>query len=99
MLLSLGVVAGTAALAGFSPWPLWNSSSVAVTRALPESFPTGTIAESDTPACRRLTFDDKGQIARDVVPCDGSVRDARGQPVPIGTIQRLDAISKSFAGH
>jgi hypothetical protein len=99
MLLSLGVVAGTAALMGFSPWLLWNRSSVMVTGAIPESFPTGTIAESDTPVCRRLTFDDKDQIVRDVVPCDGSVRDARGQPVPLGTIQRLDAISKSFAGH
>jgi hypothetical protein len=98
MLLSLGIVAGTAALAGFSPWLLWNRSSVTVTGAVPDSFPTGTIAENDTPVCRRLTFDDKGQVVRDVVPCDGSVRDARGQPVPIGTIQRLDAISKSFAG-
>jgi hypothetical protein len=99
MLLSLGVVAGMAALAGFSPWLLSHRSSVTVTAAAPESFPTGTIAESDTPVCRRLTFDDKGQVVRDVVPCDGSVRDARGQPVPVGTMQRLDAISKSFAGH
>jgi hypothetical protein len=62
-------------------------------------LPTGTIAESDIPVCRRLTFGSKGQIVRDVVPCDGSVRDARGQPVPVGTMQRLDAISKAFAGH
>lgn len=68
-----------------------------MTEAVPES--TGTVAESDTPLCRRLTFDNKGEVVRDVVPCDGSVRGAHGQPVPIGTIQRLDAISKSFAGH
>jgi hypothetical protein len=98
-LMSLGVAGGVAVLAGFSPELLRHGSSVAATGAAPESFPTGTIAESDTPVCRRLTFDDKGQIARDVVPCDGSVRDGRGQPVPLGTLQRLDAISKSFAGH
>jgi hypothetical protein len=99
MLLSLSFLASMAALAGFSPWLFSHRSSVTVTAAMPESFPTGAIAESDTPVCRRLTFDGKGQVVRDVVPCDGSVRDARGQPVPIGTIQRLDAISKSFAGH
>jgi hypothetical protein len=98
-LVSFSVVASMAALASFSPWLLSHGSRVAISMAVPESFPTGTIAESDTPVCRRLTFDDKGQVVRDVVPCDGSVRDARGQPVPSGTIQRLDAISKSFAGH
>jgi hypothetical protein len=89
---------GVAALAGFSPWLFSAGSSTTVSEAVPESLPTGTIAESDIPVCRRLTFDNKGQIVRDVVPCDGSVRDARGQPVPVGTMQRLDAISKAFAG-
>jgi hypothetical protein len=98
IVVSLGVAGGVAALAGFSPWLFSAGSSTTVSEAVPESLPTGTIAESDIPVCRRLTFDNKGQIVRDVVPCDGSVRDARGQPVPVGTMQRLDAISKAFAG-
>ncbi len=99
IVVSFGVAGGVAALAGFSPRFFSAGSSTAVTEAVPESLPTGAIAETDIPVCRRLTFDGKGRIVRDVVPCDGSVRDARGQPVPVGTMQRLDAISKAFAGH
>ncbi len=63
-------------------------------------MPTGAIAESDIEFCKRLRFDDNGRAFQDVVPCDqSSIRDARGQPVPVGTIHRLDAISKSFSGH
>jgi hypothetical protein len=97
--LSLCVVGGVAALAGFSPELFSDRSSAAVAAAVQEPSPTGTIGESDIGVCRRLTFDDKGQVVQDVVPCDGSIRDSRGQLVPIGTIHRLDAISKSFAGH
>ena len=99
ILLLFTVAVGAAALAGFSPRLFSGRSSAAITERASESIPTGTIAESDTPVCKRLTFDRNGQVVRDVVPCDGSVRDARGQPVPIGTMQRLNAISKSFAGH
>jgi hypothetical protein len=65
-----------------------------------ELAPTGTIAQSDQDFCRRLRFDDAGRVFQDVVPCDGApARDAHGQPVPAGTMRRLDAISKSFSGH
>jgi len=58
------------------------------------------IAEGDIEFCKRLRFDDHGRVFHDVVPCDqSSMRDARGQPVPVGTVRRLDAISKSFSGH
>jgi hypothetical protein len=99
IVLSLSIAGGAAALAGFSPWLFSQRSSATLREAASESLPTGTIAESDADVCKRLTFDDHGQVVRDVVPCDGSVRDAHGQPVPAGTIQRLNAISKSFAGH
>lgn len=99
IILSLGVAAGLVALAGFAFGFFSVRSSAAVSEVAPEAMPTGTIAESDPPVCQRLTFDHNGQVVRDVVPCDGSVRDARGQPVPIGTMERLNAISKSFAGH
>jgi hypothetical protein len=99
IVLSLSVAAGAAALAGFSPRLFSGKSSVAITEPASQSMPTGTVAESDIPICKRLTFNGNGQVVRDVVPCDGSVRDARGRPVPIGTMERLHAISKSFAGH
>jgi hypothetical protein len=99
IILSLSVALGLLALVGFAFGFISVRSSHAITEAAPEAMPTGTIAESDTPVCKRLTFDRNGQVVRDVVPCDGSVRDARGQPVPIGTMERLNAISKSFAGH
>lgn len=77
-----------------------KTSTVTVTGSLPEPVPTGTIPESDMEFCKRLKFDDSGRLFQDVVPCDQSgPRDARGQPVPVGTMRRLDAISKSFSGH
>jgi hypothetical protein len=99
IIVAVGVAGGVVALAGLSPWLFSARSSATLTEAASEPLPTGTIADSDVPECRRLTFDSKGQIVRDIVPCDGSVRDANGQPVPVGTIRRLDAISKSFSGH
>jgi hypothetical protein len=98
ILLSLGAAAGVAVLAGVVPELLSHTSSASVTEPALVSSPTGTIAESDAPICKRLTFDNKGQVVQDAVPCDGSIRDARGQPLPVGTIRRLDAISKSFSG-
>jgi len=31
--------------------------------------------------------------------CDEEARDKDGVPIPVGTIHRLDTISKSFSGH
>lgn len=100
ILLSLSTVAGAAVLVGFLPALFSGRSSITATDSASESVPTGTIADSDREFCKRLTFDDSGRAFRDVVPCDGeSTRDARGQPVAVGTMHRLDAISKSFSGH
>ena len=48
--------------------------------------------------CRDLIFNnDTGKMAETVKPCEASVvQDAKGIPVPVGTVRRLDAISKSF---
>lgn len=100
ILVSIGIAAGVTALVGFSPalWP--NGSSASVRESVSESLPTGTIADSgDVELCKRLRFNDDGRVLHDVVPCgQSSTRDARGQPVPAGTMRRLDAISKSFGG-
>ena len=100
ILLLLSIAAGVTALAGFSSAFLSQKSSTSVRESVVESLPTGTIAESEMELCKRLKFDNDGRVFQDVVPCDQSgTRDARGQPVPAGTMRRLDAISKSFSGH
>lgn len=98
LLISVSAAVGMAALAYFSA-PIFLKSSAGTESSL-EPLPTGTIADGDIEFCKRLRFDDHGRVFHDVVPCDqSSMRDARGQPVPVGTVRRLDAISKSFSGH
>jgi hypothetical protein len=93
------VMAGAAALAGLSPALFSNRSLATARQPASDASSTATIAQSETRFCKRLTFDDTGRGFWELMPCDGeSVHDARGQPVPIGTIHRLDAISKSFFG-
>jgi hypothetical protein len=99
ILIALSTAVGVATLA-FSAPVFLKRAAVSGTESSSEPLPTGTIADGDREFCKRLRFDDDGRIFQDAVPCDqSSVRDARGQPVPVGTIRRLDAISKSFSGH
>ncbi len=55
------------------------------------------ILEIDPDQCRQLKFDNvTGQISGSSTPCE-SAFDSHGEPVPLGTLHRLNAISKSFA--
>lgn len=56
------------------------------------------VLDSSPERCRQLSFDnDTGRIYPDDSPCEESVpRDAAGIPLPVGTLQRLEAISKAF---
>jgi hypothetical protein len=59
----------------------------------------GTIVlHSGSSGCQQRSFDNQtGQIADQSSPClGGVVRDAKGMPVPAGTIHTLNSISKSF---
>jgi len=50
--------------------------------------------------CSQEAFDNRtGRMTRSPQPCDATTYDSSGMPVPVGTIHRLDAISKSFSGH
>jgi hypothetical protein len=50
--------------------------------------------------CWEQSFDNQtGRMTRSTKPCENTVYDASGAPVPVGTIHRLDAISRSFPGH
>jgi hypothetical protein len=37
-------------------------------------------------------------MTRSQQACDTTARDSNGVPIPLGTIHRLDAISKAFSG-
>jgi hypothetical protein len=56
------------------------------------------VLESSPVRCRQLMFDnDTGRMYQDNSPCDDGVRrDASGTPMPMGTVHRLEAISKAF---
>lgn len=59
------------------------------------------VVETDLDHCRQFTFDnDTGEIfGGDIRPCEGEGDpSASNMPKPIGTMRRLDAISRSFLG-
>jgi hypothetical protein len=49
--------------------------------------------------CSTGAFDNKtGRITHSDEPCETVSRDANGVPIPVGTMHRLDSISKAFSG-
>jgi len=53
----------------------------------------------DGKGCAQQAFDNQtGRMTSSPQPCQTTVYDANGVPVPVGTIHRLDSISKSFPG-
>jgi hypothetical protein len=80
----------------FIPLPPPTAEKVA-SRSEPKS--AGTIVlHSGLSGCQERSFDNHtGQISNQASPCHGDVvLDARGMPVPSGTIHTLNSISKSF---
>jgi hypothetical protein len=64
-----------------------------------DSARTGTIVrQTDANRCEHMKFDnDSGRTLENFKSCKNAVvLDSRGVPVPMGTVHRLDAISKSF---
>jgi hypothetical protein len=56
--------------------------------------------DSDGKGCWQQSFDNQsGRMSRSQQSCEATALDSNGTPVPLGTIHRLDAISKSFSGH
>jgi hypothetical protein len=54
----------------------------------------------DGKGCAQQVFDNQtGHMMTSPQPCPPMVYDSNGFPVPLGTIHRLDSISKSFSGH
>jgi len=63
---------------------------------------TGKIVlQTDPDQCAQMKFDNAdGRLIENLKPCEKDIRlDARGRAMPMGTVHRLDAISKSFFGN
>jgi hypothetical protein len=58
------------------------------------------VMETNNQQCELLKFDNyTGRTVEDSKHCQNAVvLDAKGLPVPLGTVHRLDSISKSFLG-
>jgi hypothetical protein len=85
------------------PWiveSLFDAQSAAETQSSAESRSGTVVVEKDNDQCELMKFDnDTGHTTDGSGSCKSFVTlDAHGEPVPIGTIRRLDAISKSFSG-
>jgi hypothetical protein len=58
-----------------------------------------TIDSADGGGCRQQAFDNQtGRMTQSQQPCDTTARDSNGVLIPLGTIHRPDAISKTFSG-
>ena len=91
------LIAAIAALAigfGASPSPIAENSTL---RA--ETNSVGTIVlRPGANGCQHRTFNNRtGEISETATPChDNVVLDAKGVPIPTGTIRTINSISKSF---
>ena len=101
--MCLGVFAAGALIAAVAtfamPFGTPPSPSVenAASRAEPNSV--GTIVLRSGPGgCQQKSFDNQtGQILNQASSChNGVVLDAKGMPIPAGTVHTLNSISKSF---
>jgi hypothetical protein len=84
---------------------VWSSQASAegeTQSANSESARIGVIVlQTDEDRCERMKFDnDTGRTIENFKSCDNTViLDSHGVPVPLGTLHRLDAISRSFIKH
>jgi hypothetical protein len=101
MLLAAAVTA-VVVIALQSPMSAPASNSPQAATAMPDSnLRTAKITQdSGGKGCSRQTFDNQtGRMTRTPQPCEATTYDSNGVPVPLGTIHRLDAISKAFSSH
>jgi hypothetical protein len=101
-MLLVGAVAIVGMVTVKTPKAMQVSSSPVTAQGGPDGdLRTAKITKaSDGNGCSQEIFDNQtGRMNRSQQPCEATAYDSHGAPVPVGTIHRLDAISKSFAGH
>jgi hypothetical protein len=100
MLLVAALTAGVV-IAIESPMSVHSSNSPQVATAPDGDLRTAKITKDlDGKGCWQQIFDNQtGRMTKSQQACEATTYDSNGAPVPIGTIHRLDAISKSFSSH
>jgi hypothetical protein len=101
-MLLVGAVAIVGMVTVKTPKAMQVSSSPVTAQGGPDGdLRTAKITKtSGDNGCSQEIFDNQtGRMNRSQQPCEATAYDSHGAPVPVGTIHRLDAISKSFAGH
>ena len=96
MIIALGVTANTTL-----PWLANVVSSKQPQPVDVQEMRIGTIeVQTGQDQCDLLKFDnDTGRTISESKSCHGNLAlDAHGVPIPMGTVHRLDSISKSFFG-
>lgn len=92
-------IIGIIGLLAFSDFSAHLFSHMLSRNAIGEARPrtAAIVLQGDLGRCQQFTFDnDTGQISGDGRPCDPGVNP--NAPGPVGTVRRIDAISKSFSG-
>ena len=96
MIIALGVTANTTL-----PWLANVISSKQPQPVDVQEMRIGTIeVQTGQDQCGLLKFDNEtGRTINESKSCHGNVAlDAHGVPIPMGTVHRLDSISRSFLG-
>lgn len=99
-LLASGLVAALAIVAELGvPWLSQPTSNAALNTPDVKNLQIGTLTvQTDGNECELMKFDNEtGRTIENTARCRKDVTlDSHGAPVPMGTVHRLDAISKSF---
>ncbi len=100
-MLALGATITAVVVLTASPRGGTATNSPPVTATPENELRTAKITtNSDGNGCWQRVFDNQtGRVLQQQKPCEAAAYDINGVPAPIGTIHRLDAISKSFPGH
>ena len=87
------------ALKAHHPTSAQSAETAAATTAITanENRSAKVLIDSGNGGCRQESFDNQTwRLTRSQQPCELADHDINGNPVPSGTIHRLDAISKAF---
>jgi hypothetical protein len=100
-MLVLGAIITAVVFVTASPRSVIATNSPPVITTPENDLRTARITtNSDGNGCWQKVFDNQtGRMLRSQKPCEAAAYDINGAPAPLGTIHRLDAISKSFTSH
>jgi hypothetical protein len=101
VLLTCFVMGAIVTIGYETDWPGLRSLRVSDGTGAPQTAPShegSIVLDFDPDNCKMLGFDnDTGRITGPAIPCDDQpALDAHGKPIHLGTLHRMEAISKTF---